>query len=63
MTTRAADCYADIHAAMAKIRVEERQVPKCPLNEYKNLAACLRDTSRCPAVCPLVNDWIGPDKA
>jgi hypothetical protein len=58
--TYAADDFATIREAAAKIRADA--VPPCPVNAGRKLYDCLRSSSPCSPACPHVSDWIGPQK-
>lgn len=57
--TRAADSFEEIGTRMEEIRRQAE--PKCPMNPQKRLHFCLREPAPCPAGCPNVHDWMGPE--
>lgn len=56
---RAADDFAAIRAAIARITAEAE--PRCPSSPERRLYDCLRSAAPCGVQCPHRDDWIGPE--
>lgn len=60
MRTRVADSFDEIRAYITNITAAK--TPHCPVNSGRLLFDCLRSPTQCPAVCPLRDDWLGPNE-